>query len=555
MKMKIKDSGLMRKGLLTKKSWYLILLFIVVVITILTGCAKTQKKEPGAKKPAVEDPKAGGTYIHPLIADPKSLDPPHVYESESYRVAVMIFDGLVDYDPKTLEIKPALAESWEVSDDAKVWTFKLKKGVKYHIGGEVKAEDFKKCWERACARETESEVAYVLSPILGYDEMQKGEAKELSGVKVIDDYTLEVTLKHPFGEFLKTLGHPVASVYPPEEAEELGDKFSESPVGTGPFKLVSWKHNREVVLERNDNYWGKKAFLDKIIFRIFKDENTAFLEYKAGKIHDCGVPTGQIKSTKTDPILGPQYREGPEIAIYFYGFNMEKGVFAKDKNLRLAIAHSTNKQAIVDVVMEGLPTIATGIVPPGVPGYKAGSAYEQDKEKAKRYWEKSSKPKKITLWYNTSEGHQKIAEVAQAGYKAVGINVELANLDWGAYLDKVSKSETEFFRMGWLADYPSMDNFLYPLFHSSEKGNNNMFFYGNPEVDKLLEDARKEVNDEKRYDLYAQAEKKILQDVPLVPIYFYKFARVVQPEVNGYHWSAMGLVNFDEVWLTKAEKK
>lgn len=542
-------------GARLRRKFFLILTALAFVLSaaLLAGCSqKTEEKK--AEKPKAEEPVKGGTYNHPLYADPVSLDPAHIQESEGFRVGVEIFEGLVKYDPKTLEVKPALAESWEVNDDATVFTFKIRKGVKYHNGQELKAADFKKAWERACAKDTQSEVAYILAPIKGYDEMQEGKATELSGVKVVDDYTLEVTLKYPFAEFVQTLGHPVASAYPVDEAVKAvkEKKVWETPIGTGPFKFVSWKHNQEVVIERNPDYWGEEPYLDKVVFRIFEDDNTAFMEFKAGNLHDCAIPTGQLKATKEDPTYGPMVITGPELALYYYGFNMEKGVFAKDKNLRLAIEYATDRDAIINTVMEGLPLPATGIVPKGIPGYVEGqSPYTYDEAKAKEYWEKSSKPKEITLWYNTSEGHQKIAEAAQAGYKKVGINVKLTNLEWGTYLDKVMKGECEFFRMGWIADYPSMDNFLYPLFHSSEKGNNNMTFYSNPEVDKLLEEARKETNEEKRYELYREAEKKILEDAPIVPIYFYQFARVVQPTVKNYHISAMGLVPFEQIWIAK----
>lgn len=536
-----------------KKSFLLVLsLALIFSSALLAGCAKKTEETKKTEKPKTEEPVKGGTYNHPLYADPVSLDPAHISESEGFRVGVEIYEGLVKYDPKTLEVKPALAESWEVNDDATVFTFKIRKGVKFHNGQEVKASDFKKAWERACRKDTQSEVAYILAPIKGYDEMQAGKANELSGVKVVDDYTLEVTLKYPFAEFVSTLGHPVASVYPVEEAEKAvkEKKVWENPIGTGPFKFVSWKHNQEVVIERNPDYWGEEPYLDKVVFRVFEDENTAFMEFKAGNLHDCAIPTGQLKATKEDPQYGPMVITGPELALYYYGFNMEKGIFAKDKNLRLAIEYATDRDAIINTVMEGLPLPATGIVPKGIPGYVEGqSPYTYDEAKAKEYWEKSSKPKEITLWYNTSEGHQKIAEAAQAGYKKVGINVKLTNLEWGTYLDKVMKGECEFFRMGWIADYPSMDNFLYPLFHSSEKGNNNMTFYSNPEVDKLLEEARKETDEEKRHELYREAEKKILEDAPIVPIYFYQFARVVQPNVKNYHISAMGLVPFEQIWL------
>lgn len=547
---------------LRKRSWYFIafvLLLALAVALLLPGCAKEETKEEGKTETGgttEETPVMGGTYNHPLYADPVSLDPPHVQESEGFRVAVMIFDGLVDYDYETLEVKPALAESWDVSEDAKVYTFHLRKGVKYHNGQEMKAEDFKKAWERACDDETQSEVAYIMAPIEGFDEMQSGEADELSGVKVIDDYTLEVTLKYPFAEFLQTLGHPVASAYPVEEAEKaVAEKeVWETPIGTGPFKFVKWDHNQVVEIEKNPDYWGEEPYLDKVVYRVFEDDNTAFLEFKAGNLQDAAIPTGQYQSTKDDPEYGPMVRTYPELALYYYGFNMEKGVFANDKNLRLAIEYATDREAVVNTVMEGLPTVATGIVPRGIPGYVEGQMeYTYDPDKAKEYWEKSSKPEKITLWYNTSEGHQKIAEALQAGYKDVGINVELTNLEWGTYLDKLAKGEAEFWRLGWLADYPSMDNFLYPLFHSSEKGNNNFCFYENPEVDKLLEQARQETDDQKRWEMYAEAERMILDDAPIVPIYFYTAARVVQPNVKNFVQSAMGLVNFDTIWLAQEQ--
>ncbi len=527
-----------------------LVLIIALAVSVLPGCAKkVERKEKVGEKPS-----AGGIYVHPLYADPPSLDPPHIQESEGFRVAINIFEGLVKYDPQTLEAKPALAESWDVNDDATVWTFYLKKGVKFHNGREVKASDFKWAWERAVAKETQSEVAYILAPIKGYDEMQEGEAKELEGVKVIDDYTLEVTLKYPFAEFIQTLGHPVASVYPKEEYEKYRDKFSEHPVGTGPFKFVEWKHNEKITILKNDDYWGEKAYLDKVVFRIFGEgqENTAFLEYKAGNLHDAMIPTGQYKATKEDPNLSKEIYTTPELAIYFYGFNMEKGPFAKDKNLRLALEYATNREAVVNTVMEGLPTVATGIVPRGIPGYRENQMeYKYHIDEAKKYLAKTEVPEELTLTYNTSEGHQKVAEAIQAGYKEAGINISLTNLEWGTYLDKLSKGELYFYRLGWIADDPSMDNFLYPLFHSSEKGNNNLSFYENPEVDKLLEEARRETNGEKRHELYAKAEKKVLEDAAIIPIYFYTAARVVKPEVQNYNWNAMGLVDFSKIWLKK----
>lgn len=525
-----------------------LVVFVFILSMVLPGCAK---------KEAEEEVTEGGIFNACTIQDPVSLDPAQLQESEGIQIGKQIFDGLTDNDPETMETVPAMAEKWEANEDASVWTFYLKKGVKFHNGRECKAEDFVYSWNRVADPGTASEVAYHLSPIKGFKDVQEGKAKTMEGVKAIDDYTLEVTLEYPYAEFPITTAHPVFSPIPKEEVEKVGSKnFTEHPVGTGPFKFVKWDHEKEVVIEKFEDYYGKKAHLDQVIFKIYLDEETAYQDFKAEKLDDCQIPRGQFKAAKDE--YGDRALFNPMLGVYYYGFNMNTEPWKSSKELRQAFNYAVDRQVICDTIMEGTRAPATGIVPKGIYGFQENAMpYKYDPEKAKELLEKAGYPNgqglpPLKLGYNTGVGHDKIAQSVQNDVKALGINFTIEGYEWGTYLDMIQAQQITFFRLGWLADYPTMDNFLYPLFFSENAGSDNMTFYSNPEVDDLLMEARKTADTQKRIELYRKAEKIILDDAPLVPLMFYRTSRVISSRVGGYIRTAMDDTPYERVYIKKA---
>ncbi len=529
------------------------LLVLVLAILFVSGCPKREEVEKPKPKP-VEEPVQGGTF-NAFLIEPVTLDAAHSQESAGIQVAKQIYDGLVDYDPETMELVPAMAESWEPNGNATVFTFRLKKGIKFHNGRECKAQDFVYSWSRVTAKETASEVAYHLSPIKGFKACQEGTATELEGVKAKDDYTLEVTLNYSYAEFPVTLGHVVFSPVPKEVVEEKGEKFAEEPVGTGPLKFVEWVHDQRIIIERFDGYYGHKAYLDKVVFRIFADKQTGFLEFEAGNLHDAQIPLGQIKAAQE------KYKEkcliDPMLGIYYYGLNMETAPWKDNPNLRQALNYAIDRKSITETVWEGARVPATGIVPKGIPGFQEDvMPYTYDLSKAKSLLEQAGYPggaglPKLVLGYNVGVGHDKVAQAIQAQTKEAGIIFDIIGYEWGTYLDKIQAKEVTFFRLGWVADYPTMDNFLYPLFHSENAGADNKCYYNNPEVDGKLMEARKETDEDKRVKLYQGIERIVLNDAPIVPIAFYKTSRVIGPDVRGYIRTATDDTPMELIWLAK----
>jgi len=498
--------------------------------------------------------KVGGTmrlYIH----EPVSLDPPNSYESEGIQVIRQVWDGLVKYDPETLEVVPAIAESWDISSDGLVYTFKLRKGVKFHSGREVVAGDFVYSWSRVCQAETASYLAYHMEPIVGYDELQAGEGDTLAGLKAIDDYTLEVTLKYPFADFINTLGHVVFYPVAKEDIEEWGDEYAEHVNGTGAFKFVDWKHDQYIELERNDDYYGDNAKLEKVKFVILTDEDTAFREFQAGNLEYCQIPQGKIQSTLDDPELGDLAIIKPLLAIYYFAMNVQIEPFKDNLALREAVNYAIDRQNIVDVISEGVPTPATGFVPPGIPGFrKDAMEYTYNQEMAIQKLEEAGYPDgeglpKITFGINVGSGHELVAEAMQADLAEIGIDIEIVGMEWGAALDAFKNGEIGFFRLGWIADYPIMDNFLFPLFYSESA--DNYSGYSNAEVDQMLLDARKTVDENERIEKYRAVEDKILEDSAFALIYFYGSRRIIQPYVKGFILDSMENYDLSRVWFEK----
>ncbi len=280
-------------------------------------------------------PKTGGTYRFPLSTDPPTLDPAQITDTTSHSVASEIFNGLVTYD-ENLQIAPDLAERWEISPDKRTYTFYLKKGVKFHNGRECTAHDFRYTFERVLSPATRSPRTGFIDRLQGAKAYMQGQADHVKGISVIDDHTLQLTLEQPFNLFLHLLTYSSNYVVPKEVTEKYGKDFTSHPVGTGPFRFVSWKHDDQLVLEANEAYFKGRPYLDRIQYRILPEEVTRLEEFKAGNLEHSDIATGQFANVKNDPKLSKLIVSYPNLGTYSLRFNMEKASFKGNKKLRQA---------------------------------------------------------------------------------------------------------------------------------------------------------------------------------------------------------------------------
>lgn len=550
----------------TKWRGLVILAGVLIVAGLLLGACGSSSSS--SSSPAAQtSPKPGGTYNYPLTANPVSIEPVNAQESEGMQVAHQVFQGLAKYimnDKGEMEAVPCIAESWKTTD-SQTWTFHLKKGVMFQapVSREVTAQDFVDGWNYVTDPKNQSYVSYILAPVEGSDDggYQVDPKKGLTGVKAIDPYTLEVKLRYPFAEFPQTLGHTVASAWPVDYAKKIGAKaYGQKPVGTGPYMVQSWKNNQNITLVKNPAYWDKSAggpYVDTINMPIIPESQTMWLEFQKGSLDYSVVPPGQVAAAEANPKVKSgewSTKKWPDLGVYFIGMNMTDKTLGQNLDLRKAIAESADATNVINIVNEGVSLPATGYVPEGIPGYRADqSPYKYNPADAKTIVAGMGTAPTLNYWYNTDAGHQKVGEVLQAGWAKVGINVKLSNFEWGTFLDKLSKSNqgsgSQLFRMGWLADYPSMDNFLYPLFQTSQARTGSYTFYSNKQVDALLLQARSTADAQQRYNLYAQAEKLILTDMPAVPLYYYRDFRVNNNRIGGFVHNPMAFTDMWTVWV------
>lgn len=549
-----------------KHAWMGLVLALVLVGVLLAIAACGGGEESTTTSAAGEQPVAGGT-LNVYINEPVAIDPIDLEESEGTQVGQALFDSLATFDYLTMKVGPAAAESWDVNADATVWTFHLVKGAKFHDGSPVTAADFVYAWNRLCNPANKSNVSYHLSAVKGYDEVQAGTATELSGLKAVDDNTLEVTLSYPFADFEYVVAHPTLAPVPKAAVEKDPKAFSEAPVGNGPFMMVgSWQHDQGIQVKAFPDYYGKKPNIDGIDYKIFKDPETAFLEFKAGNLDWTQIPSGQVKATETEFGVsddgytgnpGKQVMLGSELSIYYLVLNTQDDLL-KNADLRKAISLAINRQAIADTVYEGVRAPATSIIPPGIVGYEDGAfpyskydvAAAKEALKAAGYPDGQGLPE-IVLSCNSGGGHEDVMALVQADLKAIGINVKTDFTEWAAYLKKLDDGTFQIGRLGWLADYPIIDNFIYPLFFSSSADNKSKF--NDKAVDDAISAARKVTDENARIAAYQAIVKTVGEACPVVPIVAYKHHHVTSNRVHNLVYSPNGLLDFQSCWLEAAK--
>ncbi|MGG1662766.1 peptide ABC transporter substrate-binding protein [Brevibacillus sp. NRS-1366] len=539
-----------------KKNVFVAMSSILVLGAALAGCGSANQAAAPADKAAqgstAEKPAAGAKVLRlNLHSEPPTADPGIAEDSTSGTIVRATFEGLTRNggDGKVHE---AAAESYTVSEDGKTYTFKIR-DAKWSNGDAVTAKDFEFAWKRALDPKTASNYAYQLYYIKNGEAFNKGTAKaEDVGVKAVDDKTLEVTLENPTPFFTELTAF--YTYYPVNqklvESNEKWAADAKTHVGNGPFKLEAWEHKNKLTLAKNDNYWDKdNVKLDKIEFSMVEDENTELSMFDNGELDWAGAPTSALP-TDAIPALkdAGKMKTQPIAGTYWYKFNTEKAPFNNVK-IRKAFAYSIDRQALIDNVLQAGQLPATGAVPPSMALNKDGYYKDKDLETAKKLLEEGMKEEgitklpTITLSYNTSEGHKKIAEAIQDQWKKnLGVDVKLDNKEWKVYIEDLHQGKFQIGRMGWLGDFNDPINFL--ELYKEKKGGNNDTNWENPKYKELLNQSALEKDPEKRKAILAQAEQILMDDMPIMPIYFYTQSWVQNDKVTGVVIDGLGHVDY-----------
>ncbi len=523
-----------------KKIWQLALLSLLLSALLVSPSTACQPEQ------------GGEGILHLCDVGPVTLDPAISADMSSHTYVMQIFSGLVRLDHE-LNIVPDIAESWEKSPDGKTYTFYLRQGVKFHSGREVEAADFKYSWERACDPDTGSGTAATyLGDIIGAKDMLAGETGEISGVEVIDDYTLRVIIDAPKAYFLSKLAYPTAFVADRANVES-GEDWWREPDGTGPFKLKEWKAGQWLILERSQVYYGEPVKLEQVVFYLLAGVPMAL--YETGQIDI--VP---VYLTYIDRVLdetGPFYPElavTPELSLYYIGFNTAQPPF-DDVNVRRAFCHAVDKEHIAKVILRDMVNIADGILPPGMPGYnEALEGLDYDVEKAiefiaaSRYGDVSNLPP-ITLtvggYGNSIPSY--LGAIVQEWQQNLGVEISVRQLEPENFIYNLKQEKDEMFILGWIADYPDPHNFLDILFYTGSE--NNIFEYSNPGLDASLDQAAIEQVEADRLAMYQQAEQLVVGDAPCLPLWHGTNYILVEPDVKGYELSPLGVPDLSKVYL------
>ena len=505
--------------------------------------------------------KQGGTYNYPLQDDPGPFDPLGQHLADGYAVLHQVYEGLVRYEEQpdgSLVTAPCLAESWSANADASVWTFKLRRGVLFQppVSREVTAADIVADLRYIAAPQRRSQIAYLLSGIKGVDGRGYSTGEEF-GAEAVDRYTVRFTLKHPFSEFPDTLGNGAFWVWPVDHLREVGRAaYARHPVGTGPYLFQKRDPGVSVDLARNPQWWDTSGgpYLDAVHYEVFSSITSMMLAFQKGEIDWTYVPRGQIPASRSLPqVVSGEWkaRSSPILAVGYLCVNMKDPVVGGSEGLplRQALTHACDRQAAIDAASDSVYILPTGLVPPGVPGAgQVDEPYPYDPEKARALLAGTG-PVTLEVLYPIDRLGRSIAESLTASYAEVGIVLKPKALEWDAYVERLLEGGMQLFLLGWMADYPSMDNFLYATFESESSGSSLCTSYSEPDVDALLRKARAAPDQTARVRLYAEAERLILADAPVVPILVYADYRLSSTRVAGVSFSSMAWVDLWRAWL------
>jgi peptide/nickel transport system substrate-binding protein len=575
-----------------------IFIFTLILATVVfNGCdTDTTKSDQKDVDPNELIKTEGGKYYGGILKI-NSLDyysglfPASISDVYSNHISGQIYEGLLSFNQATLEIEPALAESYEVDPNNRIYTFKLRKGVHFHDdecfengkGREVKASDFKYVFEYLCSNNELNHSQYLVKDyIKGGAEFADGKINEVTGLKVIDDYTFQIELVEPFSSYTNILALVQTAVFPKEGLEKYGNDFLNMAIGTGPYVLET-NTKEKVILTKNNDYWQKDEFgnqlpfISKIDISFEKNKTKELEMFQKGELDFVwGVPVNEIPNImgSLDEAIEGKNREFVlqsinSLQTQYYGFLLTDPLF-KDKKVRQAFNYAIDKDTIVDFVLQGEGEPANhGIIPP-MKGYPQNlvKGYNYNPKLAQKLLNEAGYPNgkgfpTIKLAFNQiGDVNELIAKTIQYQLKTnLGVNIEFLELSTPEINEKRERGEINFWRYGWIADFPDPSNFI-ENFHSKyivedKETSINLNRYSNPEFDKYIDMAMSEADETKRMNYYATAENILIEDAVVIPLYYADEIRLVNPLLKNFTINEIEFRDYAVCYFTppKAKKK
>jgi oligopeptide transport system substrate-binding protein len=495
--------------------------------------------------------------------EPQDLDPHIVTGVPESKILMALLEGLVVRHPEGLEPIPGVAQSWEVSKDGMTYTFYLRENAVWSNGDRVTASDFVYSWKRMLSPSLGSKYPDMLYDVVNAEAFNKGEIQDFSqvGVKALKDGLLQVKLQNPAPYFLELLCHyttrPVhkATIEKFGTIDTLGSQWTRPGnfIGNGPFTLGTWELNKLLVVKKSKSYWNSEIVkLNEIHFYPVDNATREDLMYRSGKLHVAStVPQEKIESYKEK--YPETLKIDPFYGTYYYRFNTEKEPFT-NKLVRQALSLAIDRDLLVNKVVKGGQASAFSFTPPDPNTYLPTTELSFNPDKARRLlkdagYDKGSFPP-FELLYNTSEGHQKLAQALQQMWKKeLDIDITLTNTDWKVFLSKTSIGDFSLSRAGWIGDYVDPKSFLDMMV--TDRGNNQTG-WSNPLYDSILDKAANSFTQQERFSYFDQAEHILIDELPVIPLYTYTRIYMLHPDVKGWNPNLLDSHPYQFVYLEKS---
>jgi len=489
-------------------------------------------------------------------AEPETLDPGLITGSVEMTLVMGLFEGLLNYDPRTLEVRPGIAYKYEIDSTGKVYTFYLRENAKWSNGNPLTAKDIFDSWIRVLSPKTAASYASQLYPIQGAEAFNKGKETNPAslGLKVVNKTTFQVTLHAPCPYFLSLCGFVTLYPTPVDLIEKLGDAWvkPENIISNGPYIIKSWQSRNKIILEPNPHYWDSEhVYLSKISAFLYDNVETyykLFIQKQLDWIRD--VPSSKSKEAS----WRPDYYAMPVLGTYFYRFNVTKPPL-NDVRVRRALSMSIDRTILTRQILKGGQQPANFFCPP-VAGYQHVEGLPYDIQKAKKllaeagYGKGGKEFPKLEILYNTSDDHKKIAEsICESWRENLGVNIQLRNTEWKIFLSEMNQLNYDICRSSWFGDYGDPNTF-FDLF--VKDGGNNRTGWDNPLYDKYLKESQLETDHQKRLSIFQKMEDILVnKDLPIIPLYMYVDKAMLAPHVNGWYENVLNFHPLKHIWLEK----